>query len=353
MKADKAHVKVMGRTYWNEKEERWMVGTCSGIAFTMKGTMAEVKVLADNYIHDPEQVNVHARMGIFVNGKLVTDAMIDEDEKTYQIFSSEVVQDVTISILKLSESAFGDFGISDISVVSENGIHPVPPKKHRIEFVGDSITCGYGVEDSQIDGGFKTCTENGMKSYAYKTIRALDVDYSICSASGFGIISGYTDTDEPLADQLIPPYYDKISFSRSTHPNGVNPCMIDWDFSSYQPEAVIVNLGTNDTSFVKENKDRQEEFTSKYVNFLYKIRKNNPNAKIICILGIMGNSLYPAVEEAVKRFQNQTGDNNSIALRFEDQKEEDGYCVDWHPSELTHTKAAKKLTEFVKKEMNW
>lgn len=356
---DETNIKPLGRTYFNSQNERWCVGTCSGIEFSMTGTKITLHILGDNFVSDPEQKDLHARMAVYINEQLILDTMIDEPAKDYVVLDTAEPQTVTVRVLKLSESAFGDFAIANIKVISENGISPTPMKQHKIEFIGDSITCGYGVEDDELEGTFKTSTENGTKSLVYKTIQALDADYSICSASGFGIVSGYTGDGVKIADELLPPYYDKISFSRSTHNDGVNPCHQDWDFSKFQPEAIVINLGTNDTSYVEyagsaeKQIERMEEFTVGYVEFLQKVRNCNPNARIFCILGVMGNMLYPCVEDAVARYTKLTQDNKVTSLRFEEQKEEDGYCLNWHPCETTHNKASKILTDFLKKQMGW
>ena len=61
----------------------------------------------------------------------------------------------------------------------------------------------------------------------------------------------------------------------------------------------MINLGTNDMSYVLEYTDRREEYIRGYVEFLKKIRSRNPKARILCVLGIMGTALCPAVEAEV------------------------------------------------------
>lgn len=97
-----------------------------------------------------------------------------------------------MKVIKLSESCNSTIGIKDINVVSENGIHPSKNKTHKIEFIGDSITCGYGVDAKDQNESFKTDTEDFSKTYAYKTAEALDADYSVVSYSGYGVVSGVT-----------------------------------------------------------------------------------------------------------------------------------------------------------------
>ena len=59
------------------------------------------------------------------------------------------------------------------------------------------------------------------------------------------------------------------------------------------------------------------------------------------------------VEDTVERYKKETGDTRILYMGFTDQLPEDGYAADWHPTEITHTKASEKLTEEIKKIMNW
>ena len=118
------------------------------------------------------------------------------------------------------------------------------------------------------------------------------------------------------------------------------PQNIQWDFS-FEPDIVVINLGTNDDSYCKGDKDKIAEFTREYKNFITKIRRYNPDAYILCTLGIMGNSLFPAIQTAVNEFQTETGDQKVDTLQFANQNMADGIAADWHPTEKTNEKAAK------------
>ena len=162
------------------------------------------------------------------------------------------------------------------------------------------------------------------------------------SISGYGIISGYTTGDSPISKQTIPQYYDKLGFSYGDF-GSEKPQDIQWDFTLRQPNIVVINLGTNDSSYTKGHKDRLASFSQEYKAFIKRIRELNPDAAIICSVGIMGTQVYPSIELAVNSYMAETGDHNIHLLKFDEQKHEDGFVADWHPTEATHTKAAKKL----------
>ena len=64
----------------------------------------------------------------------------------YDLFSSDKVCSVTLRVVKLSEAAFGSYIIESIETDDPHGASPTIPSMRRIEFIGDSITCGYGIE---------------------------------------------------------------------------------------------------------------------------------------------------------------------------------------------------------------
>ena len=85
----------------------------------------------------------------------------------------------------------------------------------KLEFIGDSITCGYGIEGIWEIDTFTTQQERPDKAYAFRTAKALGAQVQLCSWSGIGITSGYVDPETVnLPDtnwlmQSVWPYTDK------------------------------------------------------------------------------------------------------------------------------------------------
>lgn len=357
--ADASHVKVIGRTYYNAIGERWLANTDSGIEFTFTGTKASVTLLGDAMAEmDYIQFGIdQARIGIYVNGKLVVDDMLKQNKKTYDFYNSDQSKPVTVRIIKLSECGLGTVGIADIKVTSADGIHPTPEKTHKIEFIGDSLTNAYGVENHNVNGQFSNSTENGTKSFAYKTAQNLNADYSMFAISGFGVITGVTSDGSKDPSQSVSMHYEKISYAKDWV-SDVRQCSCFenayWDFSQFQPDVIVINLGTNDYNYyVHDIAERKKEFVDGYVAFLRQIRLHNTKATIFCTMGICGAEAYPEITSAVESYKKLTGDTNVTTMKFAEQKESDGICLHGHPSEKTYTKAATKLTSYIKKVMGW
>lgn len=343
------NVKLLGRTILIG-ENLWMAWSATGVEFEFEGKELEVSVLGGKAATDFSVDNCFAKIGIYVDGVRVTTDLVRQAKKTYEIVKSEVERKVKVCILKLSEAPMSTIGIEPI--VTEGKISPVERCEHRVEFIGDSITCGYGVDDLDLRNTFSTATEDVTKGYAYLTAKELGVDANIISCSGYGVLSGYTgDPQVQNTSELLPPYYEKLGFSRDYFEGEISPQAVAWDFCKYQPELVVLNLGTNDNSFCQEMQERWDLFTERYVSFLQMIRKNNPHAMILCVYGVMEDRIAPTVEKAVEVYRKQSGDERITYLYITPDDGSRGYAVDYHPAPATHIIASGIVVDKIKKLM--
>lgn len=339
------YVKPLGRTFYHNNC-RWLTFSASGVEFQFTGFKCEVTLIGDSMANSGEGEGHKARYAIYVDDELVVDDLLKEQEKTLCIYEGNVRKDAIIRIIKLSESSDSSLGIKNIKVL-DGEIKPTKEKQLKIEFIGDSITCGYGI-DGELGDTYSTTNENATKAYAYKAAQALDADYSMVAFSGHGVISGYTENGEINTSSLVMPYYDKIGKSYGRIPQSIAPETTPWDFEQFKPNLIVVNLGTNDASYCGTQVERCEAYKLGYIEMLKQIRECNKDATILCVLGIMGDVLYPYVEKAASIYRGGTQDKNVLCMKFDEQDPEDGYGVDWHPSEITHEKASQKLVTYVR-----
>lgn len=340
------YVKQIGRSQMNSGSVLWLVHSGSAVEFTFTGTKASVVMQGDSTGVPGNRDNA-ARFAVYVDGERVMDEQMLQMQKEFEIPLSGEEKEYTVKIIKLSEAANSIIGIKSIDVTSKGDIKPTEEKDLKIEFIGDSITCGYGVDDEDKEHHFSTSTEDATKAYAFKTAALLDADYSLVSFSGHGIISGYSGDGNKVEEQTVPPVYTKLGKSYATGGN-ISLDETDWDFSRFVPDIVVVNLGTNDASYAGSDKDKRKDYTDSYVEFIKLIREKNPDAHILCTLGIMGTDLCASMHDAVDAYKSETGDEKISYMDFDAQSASDGYAADWHPTEKTHTKAAEKLAEEIR-----
>lgn len=334
---------------------RWVALSGAGAAFLFQGKKLTITIFGGRNALVPGNDTCYARFAIFLNGERVIDDIMDKDSKTYEVINSLEEREAMVQIMKLSESAMSAIGIAPVSCDEEAVLTHIPEKTRKIEFIGDSITCGYGVDDFDMTHTFSTQTEDVTKAYAYKTAQLLDADYSMFSCSGYGIVSGYTaDPQIRGSEELIPPYYESQCFCRDDFGSAGAPAEISWDFSQYQPQVVVINLGTNDDSFCQDTQWKQEEYCQKYREFVKVVRKNNPQAEIFCTLGLMGDRLYDMICKMREEYVEETGDVHIHTVRIPTQETlEAGYVIDYHPIPDAHTMASEVVATAIRKQLGW
>ncbi|MCR5202647.1 MAG: GDSL family lipase [Lachnospiraceae bacterium] len=366
-KADETNVKICGRTVYRDGI-RYIGYSGSGIEFIIEGSAARVMLVTDDSVRPSfhkanigvyawevdENNNITRQLdlgGEFKDKRIV----VTEEKKLYTLVKCDEKKRLLIKIMKYSEPEYAICGIKEIVTDSEVMI-PAPSKAHRIEFIGDSITCGYGVDGNLQLMEHRTEDENPCKSYSLTTVRAFDADVNVVAWNGKGIISGYIGDELEKKDEswLMPMLYkytdgglfrDYFKEDKATWEK--------WDFSKYSPELIIIYLGTNDCSYTRSMESRNDEFCEGYVNFLKYVRSKNQAAKILCIFGTMDDRLNDTTVKAVNAYKNETGDNEIYYKELPHQLEEDGYGTFWHPTPVSHKKAAEVVIKEVEEIMGW
>ena len=342
--------------YLDHNGIRYFDYSASGFCFVMKGKRAETVILSDPDSWGEANKGV---LGIFVTeGSDTSIAAIPEEptaritlskrENHIVLFDSTVEKTVTVRVMKFSEAAFGYAGLKSLELEGDLLSSPESPATEsqlKLEFIGDSITCGYGIEGVWEKDTFTTQQERPDKAYAFLTAKALGAQVQLCSWSGIGLISNYVDPETIMLPdthwlmQANWPYTDKSLSLRL----GIEPEV--WDGAGYEPDIVVIHLGTNDISWVRGMEERRLEYTAQLRQLIEAVHRRSPRAKICCCLGIMGEQLNASVEEAVNLFKKDFPNVAAKAVLFTQQLEEDGIVADWHPSAVTHKKAAELLAE--------
>ena len=339
--ADEKYVRTIGRSLFRNGI-RYLSWSCSAVEFTFTGTEVTAEIWTDWVLDEPWKFIFQGYLAVFVNDETEPRLRfpVDAGTNTYPIYKSDSAETVKIRIVKLSEAAFDKIGIAGISADGE--ISPTAPLSRRMEFIGDSITCGFGIEGKSGDEKFRTETENPCINYAALTARTLGADFHLISLSTIGVYSSDCkdeNAEKPNDDCVMPKLYDYTDIGIEWTLGIENHTV--WEFGSFVPDVIVINLGTNDVSFTKDIPERLEGFKRAYTDFLTNIRDKNRSSVIVCTLGMMDNRLFPVIEAAVRDMK----DDRIHTLEFDVQTAEDGFGSENHPNSVTHRKAAEKLTK--------
>ena len=322
-------VRFVGRTDTSEPGVTQFSWSGSSIQFRFSGSQAAVRL--------DDQAGYFT---LLVDGVLQPRLETTPGAKLYPVATNLAAGEHEIKLYRRTEGSFGVTRFLGVELEGGKLLTPPAAAARRIEIIGDSISCGYGNEGADEHCNFSGSTENHYLTYGAIAARNLEADLITVAWSGKGVIFNYgSDKNEPL-----PTLYQRVLATNAA------PL---WNFASWQPDVVIINLGTNDYSTGGDPSDTQ--FTDAYVTFLATIRSKNPNAYILCLLptGLSGNDFATAkknIEAAVNQRQ-QAGDKNlgSYALPAS--------IIDWgcdyHPGDQTHAAMGAALTSELKTRMGW
>lgn len=228
----------------------------------------------------------------------------------------------TFEVIKATE---GGISKLDLTAIKYYGVLDKAPKNNDlyIEFIGDSITSGWGIYSYAELGltaetGNQSLAEDSFLTYAAVTGRALDADISVLSTAGY-------DTEEQFSWEY--PY---------TLNRKLNNERVKWSYTR-TPDIIVVNLGQNDISNYKNNTDAFKVIVK---SRLTQLRASFPNAHIIWVNGMMSTTLMPTITEAVAEMKDSKMHSLQLPKNTKGQEA--------HPNVAGQQKAGEELTAYIK-----
>ena len=313
-------------------------GSAVTVRFTGTALQAEVRDAGHDFLQ------------VFVDGKPTSAIELQPASALYPVVSGLSAGEHAVTLVKRTEFHLGVVQFLGFRLDDGGKALPAPAPTRRVEVIGDSISCGYGNEAAGKEERFSPATENGALAYGALAARACGADYVCVAWSGKKLWPNNSILD----------YYDRILPSLGD--NGAIlqvPPGTAWDFAAWQPDVVVINLGTND--FGMENPDGAG-WTAAYRSLLTRLRAQYPKAAIYCTLGTMLGDMPPERKPAstirgylaalAAEFQ-AAGDPQVRFLDFGTQDPANGYGAGYHPSVKTDHAMADRLAAAWKKDLGW
>jgi hypothetical protein len=207
-----------------------------------------------------------------------------------------------------------------------------------LEFVGDSLTNGYGNEGSSLQCAELPPYENSSLSWARLTADALQADAQLLAYSGYGLVRNYGAKESRSADPM-PTYYPRTVLGEA---KGL------WDRQRFKPDLCAVLLGTND--FSTEPHPSDEDYLGAYRDLLVALREGRPGLPILCLYRQDVPLMSKLVKKLVKEEQGQGNKVEALGLPL--LKQEDCGC-DWHPKVLVHEQWARLAEPKIRNMLGW
>ena len=303
-----------------------------------------------------------------VSGDNSLSVMIDNNTQTVipnvtsQSVSITAAQQGThsVSIQKRSEAYFGTLTFQNVTTTGTLGTTSALAR--RIEFIGDSITVGYG-EDGTYPCTNTAAVEDAPNTYGALTARNLSADYSLIAWSGKGLIRNYVslppDTSPPMPE-LWTRYSALDADGTYTFPTAAIP------------QVVVINLGTNDysyqltasngTAYAARPPLNNVTYEQAYVKFVQTVQSHYPQADFfLCSSPLLSDSFPTAADmqhtsqaNAIKAAIAQLNSTKVHFVDFPSQPgTEDTIGCDYHPGPIEHQTMASILIPAIKSVLGW
>lgn len=311
----------------------------TGIAATFEGTGIKI-TLADT------GANV---VVVVVDGGAPATVATSGPARTYTLASNLPARQHTLTLTKRTEASFGVLQLIGLAPDGGALIPSASPFARRIEYVGDSLTCGYGDLGDGPACPFTADTEDETVAYGGVAAAALAAEPSVIAYSGKGMYRDYRSlTTDPMP----------VLFDRALPDDPTSA----WGFTAPPPDVVVINLGSNDFA----HGDPGPPFVLGYAAFLEQLRRRYPEAHVICALPPMTDperAIAAGYLQGVVQRARAAGDARVATLEirveggtvfgFEPRLASDGWGCDHHPSVTTQRRMGIELAAAIPRIVGW
>lgn len=280
---------------------------------------------------------------VIVDGKPTITLLIADGQSIYAVANDLPKGKHQVELWKRHEGMYGAIQFKGLQLAKGSTLLDQPKTTRRIEFIGDSITAGYGNEAADQAQHFTLGTQNGGMTWGVFTAQALKADL-LCEAwSGTCLTNNGTDPTMPQRWARTIPTWGPIPTAAPGQ----------WDFTSWKADAVVINLGTND---VRGGVVDERKWQDAYRAFIATIHGHYPKAHVFLTIGPMGHGPEDCIahyNSALVETLTKEGDKLVHAVALANQQQANGIGADWHPSIATHRLMAEEITTEIKKTLGW
>jgi hypothetical protein len=212
---------------------------------------------------------------------------------------------------------------------------PQPKPFRKIEFIGDSFTAAESNEakEPSLPWEARFPVTNIDKGFAADVARHFNAQYTTTCRSGSGMVCDW----QGKVEESIP-----VKFNH-TLMDANSPI---WDFKRWIPDVVVICLGLNDHSGLRDKKgtisaEKSALFRKTYHEFLGTVCTVYPRVKIVAVAAFpewVQNNVKQVVDEEKK-----AGKQEIYYTHFDEFP--GGYVANGHPTVVTHQKMADQIIE--------
>jgi lysophospholipase L1-like esterase len=284
-------------------------------------------------------------LAVEVDGASKPKLALQRGRNEYTLASGLVEGSHLLTLTKRSEAEVGTVTVHgflqdpDVKLLS-----PPARRSRRIEVIGDSISAGYGNENTTPGCGYLPSEEDATRTYAAVAARELEAELIVQAWSGKGVLRNYDLRDK----EPMPALYGRVLPGDARSPRIAR---------DYAPQVVVLNLGTND--FFLGIPDHAA-FIAAYSRLIARVRSDSPSAKLVLVLSPMLTNDPPnrGVRDTLRAWLGELCDQqrargaNVVVLEQLYRPDEPWGCHA-HPSVRSHARFGAELAALLRTQLGW
>lgn len=338
--ADHPSIRYVGRIDFTEPHKPKLIGSGAYFQAKFKGRTCTL-ILENQYLYGN-----HGYIAVELDGRYQRRIKITQDRTEYPIAQDLSEGEHFLLVCKATEAQNGSIAL--LGIQCETLLPLIETPQRKIEFIGNSITCGMGLDISEIpcDSGGWYDQHNAYLAYGPIVARALKADWLLSSVSGIGICRNWNSPGPTM-----PEVYQNLYLNTDSS--------IAWSASTFIPDLISICLGTNDFSDGDGSYQRAEldsaTFVNSYSQFIQMIRKRYPKARICCL---SSPAIAPEKEMKLRKYL------MAIAKQLHEIRRDEqihvfffsrsyGKGCTGHPNREEHQMMAEELLPFYRQVMGW
>jgi lysophospholipase L1-like esterase len=252
--------------------------------------------------------------------------------------------DHTFEIIKRTETWQGILTIESISLPADVILLPPPMRSARkLMFVGDSVTCGTGVNNNATcKSDPESPSSDVYNSYGLLLGRRLDAETHLVCYGGRGLVRDYRGL--AFEDNVL----NVPQFFPLAVPSDALNGRATWNASRFQPDAIVFSIGTNDFSLQTTKPLDEQQWIDAYVSFLSSARALYPQAKFLVTEGAIVTD--PLLRSMLQKAVAQSADS---LVSYVPSQHYPGNGCNGHPTAAQHLQMTDDFEPILRARLGW
>lgn len=323
-------------------EGRYATDEAGGVRLGFPGVTAHLRFRGSTLQLHATASSDDVWFDVSIDDTPATKLHLREGEGTYSLLASNQVGEHRLRLVRRTESWQGVCTLRGFQLESGGeflAADPAPAR--RLMFIGDSVTCGEMT--AWTPAGPAKGAESSSAALAYGMIvaRRLGAECHLVSYGGRGVIRDW----QGIRDTRNAPQFYELALPDDPKAK--------WDHTRYVPDAIGIQLGTNDFN---QGIPDQNEFVNAYVEFVRKIRRDAPAAAIF----LMDSPIVTDDESKGPRHTALHGYLEQVVRRLDDRKIQllalrhyPGVPGNGHPTGAEHAAMADEIEPAIRAALGW